>query len=66
MVAKQLHWDEIWNFIRQVNLEDGGNTYAIVKMLKLNVNHITLELWYVFYMLGNYTILYYNYFINIF
>jgi predicted ribosome quality control (RQC) complex YloA/Tae2 family protein len=43
-VAKQLHWDEILDMIRQLNFEDDGNTYAIVKNLKLNVNHITLEL----------------------
>lgn len=47
LVAKQLHWDEIWDLIRQVNFEDDGNTYAIVKTLKLNVNHITLQLKYV-------------------
>lgn len=46
-VAKQLHWDEIWDMIRQLNFEYVGNTYAIVKHLKLNVNHITLELQYV-------------------
>lgn len=44
LVAKQLHWDEIWDIVRQLNFEDDGNTYAIVKQLKLNVNHITLEL----------------------
>lgn len=43
-VAKQMHWDEILDMIRQLNFEDDGNTYAIVKNLKLNVNHITLEL----------------------
>lgn len=43
-VAKQFHWDEIWDMIRQLNFEDDGNTYATVKNLKLNVNHITLEL----------------------
>lgn len=43
-VAKQLHWDEIWDILRQLNFEDGGETYAVVKQLKLNVNHITLEL----------------------
>lgn len=43
-VAKQLHWDEILDMIKQLNFEDDGNTFAIVKNLKLNVNHITLEL----------------------
>ncbi|XP_001945685.2 nuclear export mediator factor NEMF homolog [Acyrthosiphon pisum] len=43
-VAKQLHWDEIWDMIRQLNFEDDGCTYAIVKNLKLSVNHITLQL----------------------
>lgn len=43
-VAKQLHWDEIWDMIRQLNFEDDGRTYAIVKNLKLSVNHITLQL----------------------
>ncbi|XP_026816387.1 nuclear export mediator factor NEMF homolog [Rhopalosiphum maidis] len=43
-VAKQLHWDEIWDMIRQLNFEDDGCTYAIVKNLKLGVNHITLQL----------------------
>ncbi|CAH1731775.1 ribosome quality control complex subunit NEMF homolog [Aphis gossypii] len=43
-VAKQLHWDEIWDMIRQLNFEDGGCTYAIVNNLKLDVNHITLQL----------------------
>lgn len=43
-LAKQLHWDEIWEMIKQVNFEDDGETYAIVKQLKLNVNHVTLEL----------------------
>jgi len=42
-----LHWDEIWDIIRQLNFENDGSTYAIVKQLKLNVNHITLELLYV-------------------
>ncbi|KAL5237845.1 hypothetical protein ACI65C_005255 [Semiaphis heraclei] len=43
-VAKQLHWDEIRDMIRQLNFEDDGCTYAIVKNLKLSVNHITLQL----------------------
>lgn len=43
-VAKQLHWDEIWDMIRQLNFEDDGCTYAIVNNLKLDVNHITLQL----------------------
>lgn len=43
-VAKQLHWDEIWDMVRQLNFEDDGCTYAIVKNLKLSVNHITLQL----------------------
>ncbi|XP_060844188.1 LOW QUALITY PROTEIN: ribosome quality control complex subunit NEMF homolog [Rhopalosiphum padi] len=43
-VAKQLHWDEIWDMIRQLNFEDDGCTYAIVNNLKLGVNHITLQL----------------------
>lgn len=43
-LAKQLHWDEIWEMIQQLNFEDGGNTYAIVTNLKLNVNHVTLKL----------------------
>jgi len=42
-----MHWDEIWDIIRQLNFEDDGSTHAIVKQLKLNVNHITLELLYV-------------------
>lgn len=44
LVAKQLHWNDIWDLIKQLNFEDGGDTYAIVKNLKLHVNHITLEL----------------------
>lgn len=43
-VAKQMHWDEIWEMIRQLNFVDCGKTYATVNTLKLNVNHITLEL----------------------
>ncbi|XP_025198108.1 nuclear export mediator factor NEMF homolog [Melanaphis sacchari] len=43
-VAKQLHWDEIWDMVRQLNFEDEGCTYAIVTNLKLGVNHITLKL----------------------
>lgn len=47
-VAKQMHWDEISEIIKQLNFEDNGNIYAIVKNLKLNVNHITVELLYVY------------------
>lgn len=46
-LAKQMHWDEIWKVIKQLNYEDNGKTYANVKQLKLNVNHITVELLYV-------------------
>lgn len=44
VIAKQTNWNEIVDMTRCLNYTDKGQTYAIVKDLKLNVNHITVEL----------------------
>lgn len=43
-VAKQLHWDEIWEMTKRLNFEDGGNIYALVHKLNLHLNQIIVEL----------------------